>query len=71
MGCPLKGGGGLYSRMIVAAVLLAAGEGRRMGGVAKPAIALNGVPLSIVILLAVLIIIVLTMLIIVAHKKKD
>lgn len=45
MGCPLKGGGGLYSRMIVAAVLLAAGEGRRLGGVAKAAIRLNGVPL--------------------------
>ena len=45
MGCPLKGGGGLYSRMVIAAVLLAAGEGRRMGGIAKPAIELQGVPL--------------------------
>lgn len=45
MGCPLKGGGGLYSRMVIAAVLLAAGEGKRMGGVAKPAIELQGVSL--------------------------
>ena len=45
MGCALKGGSGLYSRMIIAAVLLAAGEGKRLGGVAKPAIELQGVPL--------------------------
>ncbi|MBI3526227.1 MAG: nucleotidyltransferase family protein [Betaproteobacteria bacterium] len=45
MGCPLKGGGGLYSRMVIAAVLLAAGEGKRFGGIAKPAIELQGVPL--------------------------
>jgi molybdenum cofactor cytidylyltransferase len=45
MGCLLKQGGGLYSRLRVAAVLLAAGEGRRMGGVSKPLIALQGVPL--------------------------
>jgi molybdenum cofactor cytidylyltransferase len=45
MGCLLKGGGGLYSRMIIGAVLLAAGEGKRMGGIAKPAIELQGVPL--------------------------
>ena len=41
----LKKGGGLYPRLHVGAVLLAAGEGRRMGGVAKPPIRLQGVPL--------------------------
>ena len=41
----LKRGGGLYPRMHIGAVLLAAGEGRRMGGVAKPLIRLQGVPL--------------------------
>ncbi|TSE21197.1 Nicotine blue oxidoreductase [Tepidimonas aquatica] len=45
MGCILKQGGGLYSRLRLGAVLLAAGEGRRMGGVAKPLIRLQGVPL--------------------------
>lgn len=45
MGCPLKQGGGLYARLSVGAVLLAAGEGSRMGGVAKPLIRLQGVPL--------------------------
>lgn len=45
MGCLLKQGGGLYSRLRVGAVLLAAGEGRRMGGVTKPLIELQGVPL--------------------------
>jgi molybdenum cofactor cytidylyltransferase len=45
MGCLLKQGGGLYARLRVAAVLLAAGEGKRMGGVAKPLITLQGVPL--------------------------
>ncbi|GAA4334459.1 hypothetical protein GCM10023144_26710 [Pigmentiphaga soli] len=45
MGCLLKQGGGLYPRLRVGAVLLAAGEGRRMGGVAKPLIRLAGVPL--------------------------
>ncbi len=45
MGCLLKKGGGLYPRLHVGAVLLAAGEGRRMGGVAKPLIRLQGVPL--------------------------
>ena len=45
MGCLLKQGGGLYSRLRVGAVLLAAGEGRRMGGVIKPLIRLQGVPL--------------------------
>lgn len=45
MGCLLKQGGGLHARLRVAAVLLAAGEGKRMGGVAKPLITLQGVPL--------------------------
>ena len=45
MGCALKGGWGLYERLALGAVLLAAGEGRRMGGVTKPLIRLQGVPL--------------------------
>ncbi|MDH3713563.1 MAG: nucleotidyltransferase family protein [Gammaproteobacteria bacterium] len=45
MGCLLKQGGGLYPRLRIGAVLLAAGEGRRMGGVAKALIRLQGVPL--------------------------
>ena len=45
MGCLLKGGGGLYPRLRIGAVLLAAGAGRRMGGLAKPLIRLQGVPL--------------------------
>jgi CTP:molybdopterin cytidylyltransferase MocA len=45
MGCQLKGGGGLYARLRIGAVLLAAGVGRRMGGVAKSLITLQGVPL--------------------------
>ena len=45
MSCLLKKGGGLYPRLHIGAVLLAAGEGRRMGGVAKPLIRLQGVPL--------------------------
>jgi molybdenum cofactor cytidylyltransferase len=45
MGCLLKQGGGLYPRLRIGAVLLAAGEGRRMGGVPKPLIRLQGVPL--------------------------
>ena len=45
MGCLLKQGGGLYPRLHIGAVLLAAGEGRRMGGVAKALIRLQGVPL--------------------------
>jgi CTP:molybdopterin cytidylyltransferase MocA len=45
MGCIYKQGGGLYPRLRIGAVLLAAGEGRRMGGVAKPLIRLQGVPL--------------------------
>lgn len=45
MGCIMKQGGGLYARLRIGAVLLAAGEGTRMGGVAKPLIRLQGVPL--------------------------
>ena len=45
MGCQFKQGGGLYSRLRIGAVLLAAGEGRRMGGISKPLIRLQGVPL--------------------------
>jgi len=45
MSCMLKKGGGLYPRLHIGAVLLAAGEGRRMGGLSKPLIRLQGVPL--------------------------
>jgi CTP:molybdopterin cytidylyltransferase MocA len=45
MGCLLKQGGGLHPRLRIGAVLLAAGEGRRMGGVAKALVRLQGVPL--------------------------
>ena len=45
MGCLLKGGGGLHARLRIGAVLLAAGEGSRMGGVVKSLIRLQGVPL--------------------------
>lgn len=45
MGCILKGGGGLYSRLAVGAVLLAAGSGSRIGHKAKSLLELGGVPL--------------------------
>jgi molybdenum cofactor cytidylyltransferase len=45
MGCILKGGGGLYSHLVVGAVLLAAGEASRMGRRPKPLLELAGVPL--------------------------
>lgn len=45
MGCILKGGGGLYSRLVVGAVLLAAGAGARMGHRPKALLELGGVPL--------------------------
>jgi molybdenum cofactor cytidylyltransferase len=44
MGCPFKANG-LYSRMSVGAVLLAAGAGSRMGGRPKALLELNGVSL--------------------------
>ena len=45
MGCLLKQGGGLYERLRVGAVLLAAGEGSRLGSVPKCLLRLQGVPL--------------------------
>ena len=45
MGCILKGGGGLYSRVIIGAVLLAAGSGSRIGHKPKCLLELGGVPL--------------------------
>lgn len=45
MGCILKGGGGLYSRVVIGAVLLAAGSGSRMGHKPKCLLELGGVPL--------------------------
>lgn len=45
MGCIMKQGGGLYSRVRVGAILLAAGEGSRMGVVPKALIELQNVPL--------------------------
>jgi molybdenum cofactor cytidylyltransferase len=45
MGCILKGGGGLYPRLVVGAVLLAAGSGSRLGHRPKSLLELGGVPL--------------------------
>jgi molybdenum cofactor cytidylyltransferase len=45
MGCLLKGNSGLYARMTVGAVLLAAGSGTRLGGKPKALLELGGVPL--------------------------
>lgn len=45
MGCILKGGGGLYSRLVVGAIVLAAGSGSRLGARPKCLLELGGVPL--------------------------
>jgi molybdenum cofactor cytidylyltransferase len=45
MGCILKGNSGLYARITVGAVLLAAGAGARLGGRPKALLELGGVPL--------------------------
>lgn len=45
MGCILKGGGGLYARVVIGAVLLAAGSGSRLGRRPKSLLELGGVPL--------------------------
>jgi len=45
MACLLKGGGGLYSRLVIGAVLLAAGSASRMGHRPKAMLQLGGVPL--------------------------
>jgi CTP:molybdopterin cytidylyltransferase MocA len=45
MGCLLKGGGGLYSRVVIGAVLLAAGSGSRIGNRPKCLLELGGVSL--------------------------
>jgi CTP:molybdopterin cytidylyltransferase MocA len=45
MGCILKGGGGLYARLAIGGVLLAAGAGERMGRRPKCLLELGGVPI--------------------------
>ena len=45
MGCILKGGGGLYNRLTVGAVVLAAGQGSRLGYLPKSLIEVGGIPL--------------------------
>jgi molybdenum cofactor cytidylyltransferase len=45
MSCMFKAGGGLYPRMKLGAILLAAGEAKRMNGVNKLALEMQGVPM--------------------------
>lgn len=45
MACILKGGGGLHNRLVVGAILLAAGSASRMGHRPKSLLELGGVPL--------------------------
>jgi molybdenum cofactor cytidylyltransferase len=45
MACLLKGGGGLYNRLSLGAVVLAAGQGSRLGHRPKSLIELAGIPL--------------------------
>jgi molybdenum cofactor cytidylyltransferase len=45
VGCPLKAGSGLYSRLAIGAILLAAGKAERLGGRPKSLLLLAGVPL--------------------------
>jgi len=45
MSCMFKAGGGLYPRMKLGAILLAAGEAKRMSGINKLAVEMQGVPL--------------------------
>jgi len=45
MGCILKGGGGLYDRLTIGAVVLAAGQGSRLGYLPKSLIEVGGIPL--------------------------
>ncbi len=52
MGCVLKGNSGLWSRMSVGAVLLAAGPGARLDGRPKALLELGGVPLVLRALIA-------------------
>ena len=45
MGCILKGGGGLYNRLTIGAVVLAAGQGSRLGYLPKSLIEVGGIPM--------------------------
>ncbi|WP_213766482.1 nucleotidyltransferase family protein [Caballeronia sp. dw_19] len=45
MGCIMKGGGGLNSRVVIGAIVLAAGAGERIGRRPKCLLELGGVPL--------------------------
>lgn len=52
MGCILKGGGGLHARLVIGAVLLAAGQASRLQGQPKALLELGGVPLIRRVLIA-------------------